>query len=134
MESNKEALQFEKLCEHLLHKLDRPGEKPCTLSTYTEFVQGRFVPQDKQKRVLDDLHAEVRARELMGDDAYFETLDVQRKVEAYDIALTRILLEAQEKKRQNVGMTWGEFRRSVSAAVMTAYKEDQKKWEQPQEA
>jgi hypothetical protein len=112
-----EIAGFDKQVEYLLFKITPRGEKMVELAQVSCWVRAQDVPPDKREWLLKSLQGEMRARERMGDAAYFKTVSLLEKINCYDKALAAMLDKAIDEHREHGRITWAAFRAAVAQAV-----------------
>ena len=109
---------FEQIAQRMLAAVSKDG-KPAGVGLAYPCLDLSAVPQEARERVLKDLAAEVRARRLMGDAPYFDSLTVEGKAAYYERALAQILEHYGKLGALDERMTWAQFRRLVATYVQT---------------
>lgn len=109
---------FERIAQRMLAAIST-DEQPAGIGLAYPCMDPGAVPEDERERVLKDLAAEVRARCLMGDKAYFDSLTVEDKAACYERALAQILESYGKLGALEERMTWAQFRRLVATYVST---------------
>ena len=131
-EGFEEFMQFDKVCKLLLLKISRDAQYPVPLSNICEYESGVKVPPEKRKAVLAALHGEIRARELMGDEAYFESVPIMAKITLYEAALDALASDCLRQCVPDATISWAEFKQQVATQLLICQREERQAIEQAQ--
>lgn len=116
-------MQFDKVCKLLLLKVSKDADYPMGLGLFCDYEDGVKVPPDKRDSVLKILHSEIKARELMGDEAYFNNMSIMAKITAYEAALDAIAAECLQNCTPDAPISWAEFKQQVATQVLLNERE-----------
>lgn len=124
MTSMEETLDYQHKVKYLLYKISQDGAYPVPLEIMCEYTDPDAVPPEKRARLLQDLQGEVRAREIMGDDAYFGTASLISKIMTYEQAMDEIANRRMLDGTRDMRVSWAEFRRMIAAEIFAESREE----------
>lgn len=113
-----QTMHYQQAVSFFLYKISKNGAHPIALNAISEYADAQQVPQAARPQLLRDLAAEVRARELLGDAAYFGTSSLIGKVMAYEDAMNEIIDQHTKAGTRGMRLTWAEFQRMIHEQLM----------------
>ncbi len=114
--------EFATQANYLLYKLQKNPQEPCGVDLVSHYQSLDAVPPAEREKVLRALRKEAKARELLGETAYWESANVMRKIGALDRAADRIFDNYAAQGCLEMRMTLGEFMLTVGDAMVAELK------------
>lgn len=112
-----QTMHYAQAVDYFLYRISENGAYPVTLDAVSGFVDAQDVPEQARPQLLHDLAGEVRAREIMGDAAYFASASLIGKVMAYEEAMNEIIDRHTAAGTRDMRLTWAEFRRLIAKEI-----------------